>query len=192
MESSIDRVFQDISNLLTPQIIISEGNLVFHTEWNNMNKFTTNILGTNIVNSMAGIMIQEIKPGFEIDQHVRKIPVLQHSQTILSNAVPETLPSLIISAKTETYFFQDAVFALPENVYDQYTKCLKVYYVWLIARISSSGGDAQKMPGFAGFASATGAKPERKSTIDYFNLIHQPIPEYAVIKRVTPTVRRSN
>ena len=64
----------------------------FHTEWENKNKFITNILGPSIVNSTAGIMIQEIKPGFEIDQHVRKLPVLQRSRTVLSNAVPETLP----------------------------------------------------------------------------------------------------
>lgn len=79
LESSTDCVLQDISNFLTSQIIIGEGNLVFHTEWENINKFTTNNLGISIVNSIAGIILQKIKHGVEIDQHVRKLPVLERN-----------------------------------------------------------------------------------------------------------------
>lgn len=50
----------DISTDLTPQIITGEGNTVFHSEWDNLNRITTNIHGSNGVNSAGGIMIQEV------------------------------------------------------------------------------------------------------------------------------------
>lgn len=40
------------------------------------------------------------------------------------------------------------------------------------------------MPGFAGFVYVTGTRPERKSTIDYFNSFHQPFTESTVIKEL--------
>ena len=40
-------------------MICGESNKVFHSEWDNLNKITTNIHGSNVVNSAGGIMIQE-------------------------------------------------------------------------------------------------------------------------------------
>ena len=44
-----------------------------------------------------------------------------------------------------------------------------------------NSGKTQPVPGFGGFVSATGTKPSRKSTIDYFVPIGQPFTEYSVI-----------
>ncbi len=55
------KAFDDISTQLTPQIITGEGNTVFHSEWDNLNRITTNVHGSNVVNSAGGIMIQEVK-----------------------------------------------------------------------------------------------------------------------------------
>ena len=38
-----------------------EDNLVFHSEWDNLNKILTKVTGPNAVNSAAGIMLQEQK-----------------------------------------------------------------------------------------------------------------------------------
>lgn len=38
-----------------------DGNAVFHLEWDNLNKITTNVHGSNVINSTGGIMIQEVK-----------------------------------------------------------------------------------------------------------------------------------
>ena len=46
---------------LTPQIVTGKDNLVFHSEWGNLNKILTNVTGPNVVNSEAGIMLQEQK-----------------------------------------------------------------------------------------------------------------------------------
>ena len=39
--------------------------LVFHIEWDSLNKINTNLTGSNVVNSPAGIMLQEVKHGLQ-------------------------------------------------------------------------------------------------------------------------------
>ena len=57
MAEAIDKA--DIS--LTPQIVTGKDNLVFHSEWDNLNKILTNVTGPNVVNSATGIMLQKQK-----------------------------------------------------------------------------------------------------------------------------------
>jgi len=64
LETAIAKALGEVSTTLTLKITKGEGNEVFHLEWENMNKTTTNIHGSNVVNSTAGIMIQEVKSGF--------------------------------------------------------------------------------------------------------------------------------
>ena len=46
----------------TPQIVTRKDNLVFHSEWNNLNKTLTNVVtGTNVVKRAVGIMLHEQK-----------------------------------------------------------------------------------------------------------------------------------
>ena len=49
MESSLDCALTDSSQHLTPHVVTGEESLVFHHEWDNTNKFTTNVLGSNFV-----------------------------------------------------------------------------------------------------------------------------------------------
>ena len=44
------------------QIVTGEGNIVFHCEWDNLNRTTTNVHGNNIVNSSGGIMLSNMLP----------------------------------------------------------------------------------------------------------------------------------
>ena len=64
LETAIAKALDEVSTTLTPQIIKGEGNEVFHSELDNMNKITMNINGSNVVNSTAGVMIQAVKSGF--------------------------------------------------------------------------------------------------------------------------------
>ena len=48
---------------LTPHIVIGDSNLVFQSEWDNLSKIITHLTGSNVVNSAAGIMLQEVKHG---------------------------------------------------------------------------------------------------------------------------------
>jgi len=74
LETAIAKALDKVSTTLIPQITIGEGNEVFNFEWDNMNNITTNIHGSNVVNSTAGLMIQEVKSGFSATDD-RVLPV---------------------------------------------------------------------------------------------------------------------
>ena len=65
LETAMNKATGEVSTNLIPQIIIGEGNALFHCEWDNLNKVLTNVQGSNVVNSAGGIMIQETNPCFE-------------------------------------------------------------------------------------------------------------------------------
>ena len=53
LETALAKAVNEVSSFLTPQIITGEGNKVFHLEWDNLNKITTNVHGSNTVNSVG-------------------------------------------------------------------------------------------------------------------------------------------
>ena len=57
LDTALAKVLDEVFTLITPHIITGEDNVVFHMEWDNTNKVTTNIHGTNVVNSTGGILI---------------------------------------------------------------------------------------------------------------------------------------
>ena len=52
-------------------------------EWDNLNVLTTSIHGSNVVNSIGGIMIQEIKPATDVDNVIPKrcLPLYKRNNT---------------------------------------------------------------------------------------------------------------
>ncbi|KAK3748756.1 hypothetical protein QZH41_020323 [Actinostola sp. cb2023] len=184
LETALAKALDEVSTSLTPQIITGEGNNVFHFEWDNMNKITTNIHGSNVVNSAGGIMIQEVKPGFDA-KNDRTLPLYKRSTTrALKVDTPETLAPVHIYSRVGPKLPERAMFTMPTVNSEVYLKSVKEYQVWMLARVVGSSGVKQLVPGFGGFVSATGTKPVRKSTIEYFTPINQPFTEYSVIKEL--------
>ena len=179
LETAIAKSLDNVSSYLTPQIVTGEGNIVFHCEWDNLNKMTTNIHGSNIVNSAGGIMIQEIQEDLE-NLKIRKLPILNRTQQrSLKVDTPETIPPLHFNRVGPT-FPENALFTPPAENETIYRNNLNVYYIWLFSRFIGSSG-RQPVPSLGGFTSATGMSPVRKSTVDYFTPIHQPITDNAVV-----------
>lgn len=185
LETALAKALDEVSTALTPQIITGEGNEVFHLEWDNMNKTTTNIHGSNVVNSTAGIMIQEVKPGYDTNDD-RKLPLYNRSKSrSLSVDTPESLPTVhIYNNRVGPKLPERATFKSPLENDAVYKKSANHYYVWQLARIVGSCGEKQFVPGLGGFISATGTAPKQKSTIEYFTPINQPFTEYSVIKEL--------
>lgn len=182
METALAKALDEVSTHLTPQIVKGEGNIVFHCEWDNLNKTTTNVHGTNIVNSAGGIMVQEVKPEFE-NPNVRTLPRIDKShQRSLKVDTPATIPPLTFT-RVGPKFAEGSTFNTPADIKAVYTTKVKEYYLWLIARYVGSGG-IQVVPGLGGFISATGEFPHRKSTLDYFTPIHQPITDNSVVREL--------
>ena len=184
LETAIAKALDDVSTTLTPQIIKGEGNEVFHFEWDNMNKITTNIHGSNVVNSTAGIMIQEVKSGFSAtDERVHPV-YKRDTKRSLKVDTPETLAPFHIYNRTGPKLPEGATFTPPPENNVEFSKALREYEIWLMTRVAGSKGVKQIVPGFGGFISATGVKPDKKSTIEYLTPIHQPFTDYAVIKEL--------
>ena len=61
LETAIAYALKGVNIYLTPQIVSGESNEVFHNEWDKLNKILTNATGSNVVNSAAGIILEEVK-----------------------------------------------------------------------------------------------------------------------------------
>ena len=151
-------------------------------EWDNLNKITTNVHGPNVVNRTAGIMVQEVKPGFVATHSDRTLNVYERSKArSLKADGNQSLPPLTIPQRCGPRFPKGAVFTPRSENYESYLKALLEYRLWSVVRIVGSSGDRQIYPGFGDFISMTGNCPERKSTIDYFTPIDQPFTDYATV-----------
>ena len=125
-----------------------KGNIVFHCEWDNLNKTTTSVHGSNIVNSAGGIMVQEVRPGFETSK-VRTLPIINKSQQrSLKVNTPETLPPLQFS-RVGPKFPEGSSFTPPAENDTVYATKMHEYYIWLFSRYIGSNGK-QPVPGLGG------------------------------------------
>ena len=163
-------------------IIKDEGNQVVHFEWDNFNRITSNILGSNFVNNTAGIIIQEIKPDFNIGSD-RVLSAYDRTKGILEKVAPKTLPPVHLQNRVGPRFPENAQYSSPVSN-EELQSSVQIYYTWLFARTVGGQQDLQLVPGFGGFVSATGVKPLRKSTIEYLTPIQQPFTEYSSIKEL--------
>ncbi len=112
------------------------------------------------MNSAGGIMIQEVKPGFDATNQDRTLPLYERSQTrSLKVDTPETLAPVHIYSRAGPKLPEGTVFTPPTINRDVYLNCLQEYRVWSLARVVGSSGEKQLVPGFDGFISATSAKP---------------------------------
>ena len=131
LETALAKALDDVSTSLTPQIITCEGNDVFHLEWDNLNKITINIHGSNMVNSTGGIMIQEVKCEFDITSQDRTLPLYKRSKTrSLKVGTPEILAPVHLYSRVGPTFPEGAVFTPPTINSEVYSKCLQAYRVW--------------------------------------------------------------
>ena len=106
-------------------------------DWENIIKFTSNILGPNIGNSIAGIMIQDVKDDVATADQGHKLPLLQIKDEKILIVTPEVLSSLItIYIKSSPQFSVDSVILTSPGSIDLFAKALKVYDVWLFPWIS--------------------------------------------------------
>ena len=91
LETALAKTQDEISTYLPPQIVTGEGNIVFHCEWDNLNRTNRKVHGNIIVNNGDGIMLQEVESGFESGR-ARLLPVIDMSQQrTLKTDSPETL-----------------------------------------------------------------------------------------------------
>ena len=103
-------------------------------------------------------------------------------QRSLKVDTPEILPPLHFTRVGPT-FPSGSSFSPPAENDSVYAALMQEYYVWLFSMYIGSNGK-QLVPGQGGFISATGSPPPRKSTVDYFTPIHQPITDNSVVREL--------
>ena len=96
-----------------------------------MNKITRNIHGSNVINSTGGIMIQDVKPGFDVCNIDRTLPNYEWSmKRSLKVYTPETLALIHIFSRVGPKFPKGAVFTPPTVHKEVYLKCNQEYQIW--------------------------------------------------------------
>ena len=141
--------------------------------------------GSNVINSMGGIMIQGVKPRFGKKTNERTLPLFKRdSARSLKVDEPEILPSVHLHKKKGPRFPERFSTTHPIENAKEYEKCLQEYKVWSVTRMLGSGAWNKNVPAFGRFVSATGKVRPRKSTIDYFTPIIQPFSDCATAKEL--------
>ena len=134
LETAMAIALDNTSTYLTPQIVKGDDNMVLHGEWDNLNKILTNVTGSNVVNSAAGIMLQERRQGASSSTE-RTIPKLSRTgDRSLKVDTPNVLAPLTIYNRTGPKFPEDAVLSPPVENDAEYTARLKDILVWFICR----------------------------------------------------------
>ena len=182
LTTALAQALDESCTLLTPQIARGEGSILFHSEWDNYNQVLTSIHGKSFVNSAAGIMIQETKSDMDLPE-VRTLPTTTKTkERSLQSTVQPYLPPFHISKRTGPVM-PDGTSAPSQANEERWQLALHIYHIWILCRQICCSGK-QIFPALGGFISATGKPPERKSTIDYYPCINEPITEYSTVKEL--------
>ena len=148
-EAALAEAINDVSSFLTTHIATGEDNKVFHVEWGNLSKITTNVHGSNMVNSTGGIMIQEVKPNTYIADKDRTLPLKQRNKThCLEVGTPATLPPFHSYGHIGPKFPTGAKFSPPIQNDKLYKECIQEYRLWLLMRMVTNSKETQLVPGF--------------------------------------------
>ena len=132
LEDALTTALSERSSFINPTILCGPGNAVFHSEWDNLNYTMTNIHNSNVINYTAGIMIQELKPGFA-PTNDRGFPILERSGTRTSKInVVDSLPPVTINKGNGPIFPANAIFTPVNNA--NLDKPMTNYCVWLFCR----------------------------------------------------------
>ena len=133
LETALAKAIDESSTLLTPQIVQGEGNKVFHLEWDNLNKIMSNMHGSNVINSTGGIMIQELKDGYE-PSTTRTLPLYERYDSARSSKVeePDPLAPIHLYKKKGPKFPEEFLVTHPPENELAYTKGLDEYRLWFL------------------------------------------------------------
>ena len=159
VETALLHAIDDVSSFLTPKIATSEENEVFHVEWDNLNKITTNVHGLNVVNSTGGIIMLEMKSDTDIANKDITLPLKQRNKTrCLEVGTPAALPPFHIYGRVGPKFPTRANFSPPIQKGKLYVEFIQEYRLRLLMRMVTNSKETQLFHGFGGFISATGKK----------------------------------
>ena len=126
------KALEETSTYLTHQIVSADGNEVFHSEWDNLNKIHTNITGSNVVNSAADIILQEVKSDNRSNSSERalqkRVPTAKRNKERSLNVDALSIPVPVTIYKRVEPSFPEKTLLPPTADNDfEFKKCMKEY-----------------------------------------------------------------
>ena len=134
LETALATALDDASTFLTQQIATGEDNLVLHVEWDKLNRILTNVTGSNVVNSAAGIMLQERREGASSSMERTMSTIPRTRDRSLKVETPKILPPLGIYSRRGPKFPEGAKLSSPIENEEEYTSRLRDTLVWFLCR----------------------------------------------------------
>ena len=139
LETAMAMAIDEADTYLTPQIVTGESNVVFHSEWDNLNQILTNVSGSNVVNSAAGIMLQEQK------KEITRSEVIAHPTITTKNSKrtkkrsldvdrPEVLPAKVIYTRKGPVFPESAALTPPSSNNTEFQLHAQMHLIWFFCR----------------------------------------------------------
>ena len=184
LETSIMKRIQQSSTLLSPLIIRNPScRSLFHSDFDNFDKFVNELTGSGSVHTAHGIMLQELLPlpGEHIGgYHPELISVEKTCERSATLQHQESLAECYVSKRKSPLFqvHRRSITNADAEIKQTFLKNM----LWIIAQFHSAKNNSQQVPGCSGFISKTGDVPQRLTTIDYFPVIPHLITEYATVQ----------
>ena len=173
------------SSTLLSQLIIRNPSCqsLFHSDFDNFDKFVNELTGSGSVHTAHGIMIQELLPlpGEHIGgYHPELVSVEKTNERSATLEHQESLAECYVSKRESPQFqvHRRSIRNADVEIKQMFLKNM----LWIIARFHSAKNNSQQVPGWSEFISKTGDVPQRLTTIDYFPLILHLITEYATVR----------
>ena len=178
LETAMAKAVEESSSMLSNQIICHpSGPSVFHSEFDNFDQFVNDLSGKGSVHTAHGIMLQEVTIN-EVPNPTETQQIPKDKKRSLVNVVADQLDECYISQRKSPEMSIQRN-STPGSEAANLTANQKDI-AWLVLRSVKS--DNQTIPGWAGFVSQTGEKPDRLTLIDYYPVIYHPITEYSTVK----------
>ena len=135
LETAIAKTLEETSTYLPPQIDSGDCKEVFHSKCENLDKILTNIPGSNVVNSTAGIMLQKVKSDNGSNSSERTLPAAKRNKEQSLNVDPPSIfAPVTIYKQVRSCFPENALLSLPVDNDFEFKKCMKEYDIWTYSR----------------------------------------------------------
>ena len=134
LETAMAKAIEESDTYITPQIVTGDDNVVFHSEWDNLNKIKTNITGSNVVNSAAGIMLQERKQGATPSTDRTGPQVKRNKKRSLQIDAPAVLAPVTLYTRVGPKFPKDAKPSPPPENESAFETSANEHLLWFMSR----------------------------------------------------------
>ena len=134
LKTAMAYALEEANTYLTPQIVSGESNEVFHNEWDNLNKILTNVTGSNVVNSAAGIILQEVKGDTRSTSKSTLPTAARSKERSLKVDASTTLAPVTIYNRVEPNSHENTVFSPRADNDTELKKSMNEYDIWMLCR----------------------------------------------------------